>query len=100
MPFSWWYPTMLLGSLLLLVAAIFTQPSRSWSLWLPLFGSAILAAFFVPATVEMLQAYLQRKTVDGMQVADRFLVVVFVLISLGIPLAAGMRARSRSTMTS
>lgn len=93
-PFSWWYPVMLLGSLSLLVGALLTGvSSRSWTLWLPLFGSAVLAAFFVPAIIDTLRAYFRGEVVGGTQLANRVLVVAFVLASLGVSFAAKMQAR-------
>jgi hypothetical protein len=93
-PFSWWYPVMLLGSLLLLVGAFLTgASSRSWTLWLPLFGSAVLAVFFVPAIIDTLRAYFRGEVVGGTQLANRVLVVILVLASLGVSLAAKLQIR-------
>lgn len=93
-PFSWWYPVMLLGSLSLLVGAFLAgASSRSWTLWLPLFGSAVLAAFFVPAIIDTLRAYFRGEVVGGIQLANRVLVVILVLASLGASFAAKMQAR-------
>jgi hypothetical protein len=92
--FSWWYPVMLLGSLLLLVGAFLTgASSRSWTLWLPLFGSAVLAVFFVPAIIDTLRAYFRGEVVGGTQLANRVLVVILVLASLGVSLAAKLQTR-------
>jgi len=93
-PFSWWYPVMLLGSLSLLVGAFSTgASSRSWTLWPPLFGSAVLTTFFVPAIIDTLRAYFRGEVVGGAQLANRVLVVALVLSFLGVAIAAKMQAR-------
>ena len=90
--FSWWYPVMLLGSLSLLVGAFLTGvSSRSWTLWLPLFGSAVLAVFFVPAIIDTLRAYFRGEVIGGTQLANRVLVSGFVLASLVVSFAAKIR---------
>ena len=93
-PFSWWYPVMLLGSLSLLIGAFLTgDSSRSWPLWLPLFGSAVLAAFFVPAIIDTLRAYFLGEVAGGAQLANRLLAVALILASLGSSFAAKMQTR-------
>jgi hypothetical protein len=86
-PFSWWYPVMTLGSLSLFAGAFLTWfSSREWSEWLPLFGSLVLAAFFVPAMIEALHAYFRAEVVDGSQLASRLLVVGLVVASVLVSL--------------
>ncbi len=75
MPFSWWYAELFAGSLLLVTGALLTWFSkRKWARWLPLLGSGMLAAFFVPA----LWLALPAGRADLVRVLD----VVIVAISL------------------
>lgn len=90
-PFSWWYPVMALGSLSLLVGAFVS--SRGWTQWSPLFGSFVLAAFFVPAIIETLQAYFKGEVVGGTQLFGRILPVILVLASLAVSIAAKLQSR-------
>jgi hypothetical protein len=93
-PFSWWYPMMSLASLSLLVGAFFTWfSSRGWIHWTPLFGSAVLAAYFVPAIIDTLRAYFKGEVVGGIQLANRLFVVALVLASLGVSVVSKLQAR-------
>ena len=82
---------MLLGSSSLFVGAFLS--SRGWTQWLHLFGSLILAAFFVPAIIETLQAYFKGEVVGGIQLLERLFSVALVLASLAISLRSKLQAR-------
>jgi hypothetical protein len=91
-PFSWWYPVMLPGSLSLFAGALLTWfPFREWSKWLALFGSLLLAAFFVPAMIETLRAYFRAEVVGGSQLASRVLVVGLVVASALVSLLGALK---------
>jgi hypothetical protein len=49
--------------------------------------------FFVPAIVDTFRAYLRGEVVGGTLLANRVLVVGFVLASLGVSFAAKMQTR-------
>lgn len=52
MPFSAWYVVVFVGAALLLCGAILWWVSANeWRLWVPIVGSACLAAYFIPAVI-------------------------------------------------
>lgn len=84
-PFSWWYAAIALGSLILILGAILCWASvRPWTEWVPLVGSAVLAAYFIPAVTVMLYQYVQGHAPGGVGLAVRTAMVVLVLLSLGM----------------
>jgi hypothetical protein len=91
-PFSWWYPVMALGSLSLLVGTFVS--ARGWTQWLPLFGSVVLAAYFIPAIIETLQAYFKGEVVGGPQLFGRLFSVVLVLASLVVSITSKLQSRT------
>ena len=93
-PFSWWYPILLLGSLSLLVGGCLSWlPSRGWADWLPLFGSVVLVAYFVPAMIETLRAYFMGEVVGGAQLVGRLFSVALVLASLVVSVVGRLQSR-------
>jgi hypothetical protein len=93
-PFCWWYPVMLIGSLSLLVGAVLSWFSlRGWVQWLPLLGSVVLAAYFVPAIIETMRAYFKGEVVGGTQLLVRLIPVAFVLVSLAVSVTGKLQIR-------
>lgn len=84
-PFSWWYVAVAVGSVMLIAGAILGWASgQSWTEWVPLIGSVVLAAYFLPAICITLYRYAQGHAPGGMELAVRMAVVVLVLLSLGV----------------
>lgn len=75
MPFSVWYAVVFVGATLLLVGAVLWWVSSSeWRLWVPIAGSACLAAYFIPAVIVV--------TWQGRLDLLRVLIVALVLATL------------------
>lgn len=75
LPFSPWYAVLFVGAVLLLIGAILWWASSSeWARWLPIAGSACLAAYFVPAVIGLIR--------QGRLDLIRALIVTLVLVSL------------------
>jgi hypothetical protein len=83
MPFSWWYAAVFVGSLILILGAILVWASgRPWTEWVPLVGSIVLAAYFIPAIVVTFRGYAQGRVSGGLELAMRVAVVLLVIVSL------------------
>jgi hypothetical protein len=82
-PFSLWYVVIFMGVLVQLVGAILWWASTSsWTRWVPVVGSLLLASLFVPAGVGMLRDYYGTKVRGGAQLAIPLISVALVLASL------------------
>ena len=82
-PFSPWYIVVCIGAVVLLAGAVLWWASVStWTRWLPIVGSVLLASYFVPAAVEMLRSYSRSEVTGGAQLATRLAAVALVLASL------------------
>lgn len=82
-PFSPWYIVVCIGAVMLLAGAVLSWVSMStWTQWLPVVGSLLLASYFVPAAVDMLRSYSRSEVAGGAQLATRLAVVALVLASL------------------
>jgi hypothetical protein len=85
MPFSWWYASIFIGSLILILGAILVWASgRPWTDWVPLVGSIVLAAYFIPAIIVTLRRYAQGQAPGGVGLAVRVAVVLLVIASLAV----------------
>ena len=83
MPFSWWYAAVFVGSLILILGAILVWVSgRPWTEWVPLVGSVVLAAYFIPAIIVTLRRYAQGQAPGSVGLAIRVAVVLLVIVSL------------------
>ena len=84
-PFSWWYAAVAVGSVILILGAILAWTSgRAWTEWVPLAGSVVLAAYFIPAIIVTFYRYAQGHAPGGTELAVRVAVVLLVLVSLGV----------------
>ncbi len=82
-PFSLWYVVIFVGALVQLVGAVLWWASTSsWTRWVPIVGSLLLASLFVPAGVGMLWGYYGRTVAGGTQLAVPLATVALVLASL------------------
>lgn len=82
-PFSPWYIVVCIGAVVLLAGAVLWWASVStWTRWLPIVGSALLATYFIPAALEMLRSYSRSEVAGGAQLATRLAAVALVLASL------------------
>lgn len=90
-PFSPWYILVCIGSVILIIGAFLSRtPTGSWTLWLPIIGSLLLASYFVPATVDMLRSYSRSEIVGGIPVVVRLACVGLVLASLAASVMNGL----------
>ncbi len=84
-PFSWWYAAVAGGSLILILGAILHWASgQPWTEWVPLVGSIVLAAYFIPAIIVTLNRYAQGQAPGGTALAVRIMVVILVLASFAV----------------
>lgn len=78
-PFSRWYVVVFIGGLVLLAGSVLWWTSASaWTRWIPIIGSFLLAAYFVPAFVTML---CQGRT-DLVRVILVAMVIASVIVAL------------------
>jgi hypothetical protein len=55
-PFSRWYVVVFIGGVVLLIGAVLWWTTRTeWTRWLPISGSLLLAAYFIPAFVTLVR---------------------------------------------
>jgi hypothetical protein len=96
MPFSWWYASIFIGSLILILGAILVWVSgQPWTDWVPLVGSVVLAAYFIPAIAVTLSRYAQGQAPGGVGLVIRVAVVLLVIVTLAVAARniAHLRAR-------
>jgi hypothetical protein len=87
-PVSYWYMDLLLGAVILGVGAIlrWTRLQRQTS-WLPVLGSAMVATYYVGASVVTLRRYLAGKILASIpQLGLALLPVLLVLVLLTVTL--------------
>jgi hypothetical protein len=95
-PFSWWYAAVAGGSLILILGAILGWSSgRAWTAWVPLVGSVVLAAYFIPAIIVTIYRCVQGQAPVGMELAIRVVVVLLVLVSLGVAVSNKLHLATR-----
>ncbi len=73
-----------------------TSSASTWECWPPLVGSFLLASFFVPASVGILQSYFRSEVAGRMQLGIRLVSVLLVLTSLGAAISRIAYGRIRS----
>jgi uncharacterized membrane protein YhaH (DUF805 family) len=84
-PFSWWYAAIFVGSLVLIFGAILGWVSgQRWTDWVPLVGSVVLAAYFIPAIVVTFRRYVEGQAPGSWELAIRVAVVLLVVASLAV----------------
>lgn|GEM_PF-2866773 len=88
-PFSYWYLVVFIGGFTLLVGAVLWWTStKAWTRWLPLVGSVLLAAYFVPAFIFL----VYHKEGDLLRVAIVGLVIASMVVAVRMsPLNRGTR---------
>lgn len=85
-PFSPWVLVVLIGGLLLLVGAIlWWSSSKSWTQWLPILGSLLLATYFLPGLVTL----VVQSRVDLISA----FACVLVIASLSVSIASKVRLK-------
>lgn len=95
-PFSWWYAAIFIGSLILILGAILVWASgRPWTGWVPLAGSVVLAAYFIPAIIVTLRRYTHAQAPGGVGLAIRVAVVLLVVVSLVVAASNKLHLKSR-----
>ena len=87
-PFSYWYMDLLFGAIILGIGAILRWTRwRQQTSWLPVLGSAMVATYYVGASVVTLRRYLAGKILASVpQLAIALLPVLLVLILLTVAL--------------
>lgn len=81
--FSWLYAAVFAGSTILILGAILVWTSRrSWTEWIPLVGSAMLAAYFFPAIIVTLRQYAAGQISGSTGLEIRVAIVLLVAASL------------------
>ncbi|MGE0407040.1 MAG: hypothetical protein AB7O65_12140 [Candidatus Korobacteraceae bacterium] len=84
LPFSRWFVVVFIGGLVLLLGAIFWWTSaRAWTRWLPIIGSGMLAAYFLPAFVSNIQEFMDafsRPTTDRVLALGSVLLAITSLV--------------------
>jgi hypothetical protein len=96
MPFSWWYASIFIGSLILILGAIlFWASGRPWTEYMPLVGSIVLAAYFIPAIIITLRGYAQGRVPGGMGLSIHVAVVLLVIVSLAVAARNIVHLRAR-----
>jgi hypothetical protein len=95
-PFSWWYAAVAGGALILILGAILRWASgQPWTEWVPLVGSVVLAAYFIPAIIVTLNRSVQEQAPGGSALAVRVVVVILVLASLAVAASNKLHLTSR-----
>lgn len=80
-PFSLWHVVIFAGALVLMGAAVLSwTATRRWTLWVPVIGSVMLAAYFVPALIKNLVEFV---SIFSRPTADRLIAAVSVGLVLG-----------------
>jgi hypothetical protein len=78
-PFSSWYVVLFAGAVLLLIGAVLWWTSKSeWARWLPIAGSACLAAYFVPAVIVL----LYQRRLDPIRVLIAILILACLVTAI------------------
>ncbi len=91
-PWGWWNIALYAGSLtLLLGATVWWGSGTTWTQWLPLIGSAMLASFFLPAFIRDLHelrstlAVIAREPIEALiSVGSVALVLASLLIAITV----------------
>lgn len=95
-PFSWWYAAVAGGSLMLILGAILGWTSgQAWTDWVPLVGSGILAAYFIPAIIVTFDRHRQGQAPGGTALSGRAVVVILVLASFAVAASKKLHLTSR-----
>jgi hypothetical protein len=79
LPFSRWYIVIFIGALVLLVGAILWWTSSSpWTRWVPIVGSLLLGAYFIPAAIVL----LRQGRMDLIRVFIIFLILASLVVAV------------------
>jgi len=95
-PFSKWYAEVFFAALILIVGAIcWWSTSRSWVGWVPLIGSVLLAAYFLPAGISLISQYVGGHGPGVSELAIRLVAILLVLASLAVSAANRLHTTAR-----
>lgn len=88
-PFSRWYLVLFLGGVVLLIGAILSWTTTTvWARWLPIAGSLLLSAYFVPAFITV----LRQGEVDFVRILVAGLVVTSFIVAVATRRVTGASA--------
>lgn len=94
-PFSPWFAVVFAGGVILGSGAILQRSLRQrWTLWLPIFGSVMLATYFIPALVLNLPDFI---AFINTPTSERVLAVVAVILTIASLLVAIWSLRSSAS---
>ena len=86
-PASRWYAVIAVGSIVLFLGSLCTWFFQGdWARWVPLLGTILLVAYFVPALVVTLYRCFVGQAPVGAELAIRIAVVLLIIVSFGMSL--------------
>lgn len=95
-PFSRWYVEVFFAGLILIVGAIcWWSSSRQWAAWVPLIGSALLAAYFIPAGISLARQCMAGHGPGVAELTTRIGAILLVLASLAISVSNRLQSTAR-----
>ena len=84
-PFSRWYAEVFFSALILVIGAVcWWSSNRQWAAWVPLIGSALLAAYFIPAGISLARQCMAGHGPGPAELTTRIGAILLVLASLAI----------------
>lgn len=93
LPFSWVYAALFIGSVVLAAGGICTWTAvRGWTLWMPVVGSAIVAAYFIAATFAVVGRYREEGVEDISMLLVRFVILALAVASVVLSLQRSAHA--------
>lgn len=97
--FPWRYVPLPLGWIFLAGCTALTWNSKKhWTKWLPVVGTGLIAAYFVPATVATIPRYARGEVIASTtQVGIALTVAAFVAVCFGVALWDLLRVRHRES---
>ena len=95
-PFSRWYAEVFFAGLVLIVGAIcWWSSARNWASWVPLVGSVLLAAYFIPVGISLLRQCVTGHGPGAAELAMRVGAIVLVLVSLALSVSNKFQPMAR-----
>ena len=95
-PFSRWYAEVFVSALILMIGAVCWWTSkRQWAAWVPLIGSALLAAYFIPAGISLVRQCMAGHGPGPTVLMTRIGAILLVLASLVISVVNRIQSAAR-----
>jgi hypothetical protein len=95
-PFSRWYAEVFVSGLILVIGAVcWWTSNRQWAAWVPLIGSALLAAYFLPAGISLVRQCMAGHGPGLAELSTRIGAILLVLTSLVISVSNRLQSTAR-----